>query len=223
MLYGKILGSPIAAGTLKSLDTKAAEALKGVAAVHVMTEPGKPINWAGQEIVAIAAETEEIAVEAIRLVKAEYERGKPQVDDTDLAKAEGRPRTRTDGDPEKAFAEAAATVSGRYGVAMITHCCLEPHGQVSEFGDGALKVWPSTQNVSGYAGQLAQAVGLGSQQDSRRLPVHGRRLRLEVRPRFVGHRRRRAGEKGRQAGEDALGPRPGTDDRAAIGRRHLPT
>ena len=150
LLYGKILGSPIAAGTLKSLDTKAAEALKGVEAVHVMTEPGKPINWAGQEIVAIAAETEEIATEAIRLVKAEYERGKPQVDDTDPAKGEGDPRTRTDGDPEKAFAEAAATVSGRYGVAAITHCCLEPHGQVSEFRDGELHVWPSTQNVSGY-------------------------------------------------------------------------
>ena len=47
LLYGKILGAPIAAGTLKSLDTKAAEALQGRrAAVHVMTDAGKPINWA---------------------------------------------------------------------------------------------------------------------------------------------------------------------------------
>ena len=44
LLYGKIFGSPIAAGTLKSIDTTAAEALHGVEAVHVMTEPGKPIN-----------------------------------------------------------------------------------------------------------------------------------------------------------------------------------
>lgn len=160
LLYGKILGAPIAAGTLKSLDTKAAEELKGVEAVHVMTEPGKPINWAGQEIVAIAAVTEEIATEALSLVKAEYEHGQSQVDDTDPEKGEGRPRTRTDGDPEKAFAEAAATVSGRYGAAAITHCCLEPHGQVSEFRDGSLNVWPSTQNVSGYAGQLKEASGL---------------------------------------------------------------
>src|SRR5512145_3046170 len=83
LLYGKILGSPIAAGTLKSLDTKAAEALKGVEAVHVMTQVGAPINWAGQEILALAAETEEIAVEALRLVKVVYERGKPQVEDED--------------------------------------------------------------------------------------------------------------------------------------------
>ena len=51
---------------------------------------------AGQEIVAIAAVTEEIATEAIKLVEAEYERGQPQMNDNDLTKAEGRPRTRTE-------------------------------------------------------------------------------------------------------------------------------
>src|SRR5215831_9535549 len=90
LLYGKILGSPIAAGTLKSLDTKAAEALKGVEAVHVMTEPGRPINWAGQEIVAVAATTEEIATDALKLIKAEYERGQAQLIDSDPKRIEGR-------------------------------------------------------------------------------------------------------------------------------------
>jgi xanthine dehydrogenase YagR molybdenum-binding subunit len=161
MLYGKILGAPIAAGTLKSLDTKAAEAIPGVEVVHVMKEPGQKINWAGEEIVALAATSEEIAADAIHLIKAEYEPAEPQVDDTDPGKVTGRPRTQTVGDPEKAFGEAAATVSGRYGVSMITHCCLEPHGQVSEFtDDGSLKVWPSTQSVSGVAGQLTDASGL---------------------------------------------------------------
>ena len=160
LLYGKIFGAPIAAGKLKSLDTKAAEALPGVEAIHVMTEVGQPINWAGQEIVALAAVTEEIATEALRLIQAEYDPGQPQVDDTDPNKAEGRPRSRTDGEPDKAFADAAATAAGRYGVAMITHCCLEPHGQVSELADGILKVWPSTQSVSGVAGQLTDAAGL---------------------------------------------------------------
>ncbi len=160
LLYGKILGATIAAGTLKSLDTSAAEALAGVKAVHVMTQPGRPINWAGQEIVALAAETEEIAHEALGLVKVTYERGQPQLDDSDPAKVEGNPRTRTDGDPDAGFLQAAATVSGRYGVATITHCCLEPHGQVSEFKDGELTVWPSTQAVSGYANQLTKTAGL---------------------------------------------------------------
>src|SRR5579871_2011709 len=130
MLYGKILGAPIAAGTLKSLDTKAAEALPGVAAVHVMKQVGQKINWAGEEIVALVADTEETATEALRLIQAEYDPTDAQVDDTDPSKVTGRPRTQTVGDPEKAFGEAAATISGRYGVSMITHCCLEPHGQV---------------------------------------------------------------------------------------------
>ncbi len=160
LLYGKILGASIAAGTLKSIDTSAAEALKGVEALHVMTDPGKPINWAGQEILALAAVTEEIATEALRLVKVEYESTRPLVDDSDPKNVEGNPRTRTDGDPDAGFAEAAATSSGRYGVSVITHCCLEPHGQVSEFRDGELHVWPSTQAVSGYAGQLTQVSGL---------------------------------------------------------------
>ncbi len=160
MLYGKILGAPIAAGKLTALDTSAAEALPGVAAVQVMTEVGRPVNWVGQEIVALAAATEEIATEAIKLIKAEYEVAKHQVDDADPSLATGRPRTRTDGDPQKAFGEAAAVVAGRYGLSMITHCCLEPHGQVSDLADGTLKVWPSTQSVSGIAGGLAGPAGV---------------------------------------------------------------
>ena len=160
LLYGKILGATIAAGTLKSLDASAAEALQGVRAVHVMTQAGRPINWAGQEIVALAADTEEIATEALGLIKVEYEHGEPQVDDSDPQKVSGNPATRTEGDPAAGFAAAAETVSGRYGVATITHCCLEPHGQVSEFRDGELHVWPSTQAVSGFAGQLTKPAGL---------------------------------------------------------------
>src|SRR6478736_6177881 len=91
MLYGKILGSPIAAGKLVSLDTKAAEALKGVAVVHVLKQPGATINYAGEEILALAATTEEIANEALKLVKAEYEVSKANLDDADPSKVSGAP------------------------------------------------------------------------------------------------------------------------------------
>ena len=91
MLYGKILGSPIAAGKLVSLDTKAAEALKGVAVVHVLKQPGAAINYAGEEILALAATTEEIAIEALKLVKAEYEVSKANLDDAIRAKSPAHP------------------------------------------------------------------------------------------------------------------------------------
>ena len=160
MLYGKILGATIAAGTVKSIDTKAAEALQGVEAVHILKDPGKAVNYAGEEILALAATTEEIANDALRLIKVEYEAAQPQVIDTDPEKAEGRPRERTDGNPDKGFADAATTSEGRYGLAVITHCCLEPHGQVSEYSESGMKIWPSTQAVSGIAAQLTDASGL---------------------------------------------------------------
>ncbi len=160
LLYAKILPATIAAGVLKSLDTRAAEALPGVEAVHVMTEPGQPINWAGQEIVAVAAKSEEVALEALSKVKAVYEPVKPRMDDKDPSKGEGRPREREEGQVEQAFRDAEVVVEGHYGADVVTHCCFESHGQAAEFRDGELYVWASTQNVSGYAGQLTETAGL---------------------------------------------------------------
>src|SRR5215471_11605824 len=52
----------------------------------------------------------------------------------------------TQGDPDKAFASAAAIVEGLYGASAITHCCLESHGMASEWtGEKDLLVHISTQ------------------------------------------------------------------------------
>ncbi|MGC2196583.1 MAG: xanthine dehydrogenase family protein molybdopterin-binding subunit [Terriglobales bacterium] len=65
--------------------------------------------------------------------------------------------TQTQGDVEKAFAEADATSEGLYGAPVITHCCMESHGSTSEWTDPEhLFVHMSTQNVSGIAGQMAE-------------------------------------------------------------------
>ncbi len=67
----------------------------------------------------------------------------------------------TQGDPDKAFAEADAVSEGLYGMPVITHCCLETHGSTSEWPDkDHLLVHVSTQNVSGIAGQMAEPLGL---------------------------------------------------------------
>jgi xanthine dehydrogenase YagR molybdenum-binding subunit len=53
------------------------------------------------------------------------------------------------GDPDKAFAEAEVVSEGLYGVPVITHCCLESHGSISEWTDADhLFTHISTQNVS---------------------------------------------------------------------------
>jgi len=63
----------------------------------------------------------------------------------------------TIGDPDKAFSEAEVVSDGLYGIPVITHCCLESHGSISEWTDqDHLFTHISTQNVSGIAGQMAE-------------------------------------------------------------------
>src|SRR2546426_6713304 len=74
MLYGKMVLSPYAQATIKSIDTSAAEKMPGVKAVQVMREPGTEILWAGQEVVAVAAGNGEQARGAARGAGGGYEK-----------------------------------------------------------------------------------------------------------------------------------------------------
>jgi xanthine dehydrogenase YagR molybdenum-binding subunit len=63
------------------------------------------------------------------------------------------------GDPDAAFKEAEVVSEGVYGCPVITHSCLESHGSIAEWTDtDHLFSHISTQNVSGLAGQYAQAL-----------------------------------------------------------------
>jgi len=63
------------------------------------------------------------------------------------------------GDPDAAFKEAEVVSEGVYGCPVITHSCLESHGSIAEWTDNDhLFSNISTQNVSGLAGQYAQAL-----------------------------------------------------------------
>ena len=75
----------------------------------------------------------------------------------------------TQGDPDKAFASAAAVVEGLYGASCITHCCLETHGLAAEWpaagspaasAGTSLLVHASTQNLSGIAPQIAEPMNI---------------------------------------------------------------
>ncbi|MFM1918584.1 MAG: hypothetical protein RLZZ303_218 [Candidatus Hydrogenedentota bacterium] len=161
LLHAKLVASRHASAKIDAVDTSAAEALPGVKAVWVDQELiGGTVRYQGQIIAAVAAETEEQAVEAAKAVKVSYTPEPVQVRDDDPQFAEGRPASRDEGDVEAAFAAANKVVEGRYGIPAITHCCLEAHGQVTEFRDNALYVWPSTQNVSRYAEGMGEPLGI---------------------------------------------------------------
>jgi putative selenate reductase molybdopterin-binding subunit len=113
MLYGKILHSPHAHARIRDIVTREAEALPGVHAVLTYKNvprvvystagqsypiPGPldyvsfddKVRYVGDRVAAVAAETPEIAEEALRLIKVDYE-VLDSIADLDEAMAEGAP------------------------------------------------------------------------------------------------------------------------------------
>ncbi len=177
------LGCPHAHCRVKSIDTSAAERVKGVVAVLVFdhANPNVPVDpasgkksgeieWAGELLAVVAAESEGAAAEGLAKIKVEYELLDVFVDAADLAGAEKAKRTskgggkvQTEREPgdnddedkfvaaelDRLFKASAHVVEGFYGIDAITHCCLEPHGSTVEWKGNKLTAHLSTQNVSG--------------------------------------------------------------------------
>ena len=159
MLFGKIVRSPYAHAKVKSIDTSAAERMPGVKALHVVSDVGTEVFWAGASVVAVAAVDEPTAEDAMRAIKVEYEVLPHLVIDTDVKNAGEYAKPANEnkaGDPDKGFSEAEVTMEGNYGLPVITHCCLEPHGSVMEWDDNNVLAHLSTQAVSGSVALIAR-------------------------------------------------------------------
>ena len=87
LLVAKIYRSPYAHAKITAIDTSEAEKLPGVKTVRVIQGVGKEIQWAGDEIVAVAAVSEDIADDAVRKIKVEFEQLPHFVHEEDLQQA----------------------------------------------------------------------------------------------------------------------------------------
>ncbi len=188
-LIGKILYSPHAHAEIVSIDTSEAEKVPGVACIlHHGNVPRVPYTTAGQgwpepspydtvlfdkkvryvgdRVAAVAAETEEAALEALRKIKVEY-KILPAVFSIDEALAPGAPVIHDEpdaqgiydaqrniaaavdipiGDVERAFAESDVVVEETCEIPYSQHCALEPHCVLVYFDeDGRLVIRTSTQ------------------------------------------------------------------------------
>src|SRR5688572_20974084 len=158
-IHAAILHSPHAHCRIKSIDISEAQKLPGVTAVRVVTPAGTEINWAQAEIAFVSATREEIARDAVRKIKVDYEVLPHLVREDNLEKANNRAKPAGEvvqGDPEAAFKQADATMEGVYGIPVITHCCLEPHGQIVAWNGDNIEYWPSTQAVTPVGGDLGK-------------------------------------------------------------------
>jgi xanthine dehydrogenase YagR molybdenum-binding subunit len=165
MLFGKVLRSPYAHAKIVSIDTSAAESMPGVKGVRIIQGPGTEIQWAGDEIALIAAVDEGTAEDAARAIRVKYEVLPHVVNERELEKVPAGNRRQateqTKGDPAGAFSGADVVVEDVYGNDVITHCCLETHGVVTEWqGAANVLLHQSTQSVSSVGGEMARALQL---------------------------------------------------------------
>ncbi|MDE2507221.1 MAG: xanthine dehydrogenase family protein molybdopterin-binding subunit, partial [Planctomycetota bacterium] len=91
MLFGVMLYSPHAHAKITSIDTTAAEKMPGVKAVEVIAKAGATLRYQGDDIAAVAAETEEQARDAIAAIKVVYE-VLPHVVTEEASMADGAPK-----------------------------------------------------------------------------------------------------------------------------------
>lgn len=206
MLFTKCLRSPYAHAKIIRIDTSEAEKLPGVAAVltakdlpkelhgtGLSDEPTMAIDrvrYVGEPVVAVAAESEEIAEEALELIIVEYEEF-PAVYDPEEAMLSNPPAVIhpdlfnythspvvppqfdddapniynhykiRQGDLEKGFAQADHIIEERYSTAMIQHCQMEPHVTVAKMDrNGEATVWTSAQTIYGIKQMLCDALQL---------------------------------------------------------------
>ena len=197
-LVAAVLRSPWPRARIARLDTSAAERLPGVHAVlsradvpdMAWYEGGQLFNeelqFVGDEVAAVAAESPEIADDALRLIEVRYERlphqcrfpPAGQAGEDGSFERRGKVEKQGRGDVEAGFREADVVIEDVFTTQTALHNCLEPHGCVADWqrGHGAtggpdgsgdagtsddrLVLYESTQGVHSVRADVAEKLGL---------------------------------------------------------------
>ncbi|MEZ6052893.1 MAG: xanthine dehydrogenase family protein molybdopterin-binding subunit [Planctomycetaceae bacterium] len=182
-LHVRLLTARHAHAMIKTLNVRDAKRMDGVQEVYVFPfrEPANgmlyEVQWEGEPIVAVAADTPAQAEAGVRAIEIAYYVLDHLVNDQYLEAATELGLTKPgrtaeegeEGEVDKAISSAAVVHRGSYGIQAITHCCLEPHGSTCAWeGEDKLNVELSTQNVSGTGGQFAGPLGI----DAANVTVH---------------------------------------------------
>jgi xanthine dehydrogenase molybdenum-binding subunit len=188
MLHGAILRADRIHARIVSVDTSRAERLDGVRAVitakNIRNVPfghgrdntplkGDKVRCIRDEIAAVAAETEEIAKEAVSLIRVEYE-DLPEILTAEEALRDGAPLIHEEKETNVAFTydyshgdvaegerESGVVVEETYRLPYVTHCCLGTCGIAASFdARGNLTLHSVTQVPFLYRRDMAAIVGI---------------------------------------------------------------
>lgn len=161
MLYARVVRSPHAHAKITRIDVSAARKVPGFKAAWIVQAVGTEVQWAGADVVAVAATDEHAAEMAAQAVVVTYQVLAHLVEDANATPAANFRKPMAPevlGDVQKAFAAADVVSEGDYGMPVITHCCMETHGTVVSWDSSGLEVYSSTQSVAAIPAQLAQAL-----------------------------------------------------------------
>lgn len=186
MLHGKVLRSPYPHARILSVDISEARALPGVKVVLTGADAPRAmwgvhrkerrilaegvVRFAGEEVAAVAATSEEIARDALDLIRIEYEElpailtPNEALDDDAPGVHPGRNNVAHEirfdrGDVEAGFSGAHLVHEASYSTHAQYPGYLEPMGTVASIDpDGRLVVQTSTQSVTQARLRLAAAL-----------------------------------------------------------------
>ena len=186
--YAIIFKSTIAAGKIKDIDTSAAEKSPGVLAVITHKNApklnvkgglrggamlqGPDIEFHGQHIGLVVAETFEQARHASHLIKVDYEKKEAKVDFEKLAKDAVLPKDKEKADAKRGDAKAALgnaeyKIEEVYGTPIEHHHPLEPHATIAVWEGENVILYNSSQIVNGA--QTATAATLNIKPENVRI------------------------------------------------------
>ncbi|PPK84223.1 xanthine dehydrogenase molybdenum binding subunit apoprotein [Neolewinella xylanilytica] len=179
LVYAQGVNSTIAKGDITRIDTAAAEAQPGV--IRVITHENAlklaspdadrlelsttsiapvlqspEINWYGEWVAVVVAETIEQAQYAARLVEVEYNRAEPKVDFAqDAGYAPDVQPKYERGDVDAGMAEADERVEVTYRTPVEHHHPMELHAVIAEWEDENLELHLCSQMVNDNAKGIA--------------------------------------------------------------------
>ena len=187
MLYTKILRSEYAHAKILSIDVSEAEKMPGVVAtltgkeIPVVTfgpsyqdQPllaDDKVRHMGDGVVAVAAETEQQAQDALAKIKVEYEPLETVLDPLEAMK-DSAPKIHGDsniyatktikkGDVDQALADADYVVEGQFKTQMVEHVPLEPHASIALWEPtGDLHVYSSLGRITLGRADIARTLDM---------------------------------------------------------------
>jgi len=181
-LVGRVVYSPVAHARISLLDIKAALKLDGIATILTWKDiPGEnqmgpvihdepclaedEVTFIGQAIVLIAAETEEVAISAEKLIRIEFEELESILTLQDAIKNDtliAPIRTIQCGNVENVFKSAPHVISGELETGAQEHWYLETQSALAIPGEGSeMLIHASSQNPAETQTIVADVLGIG--------------------------------------------------------------